>query len=114
MKVSLVGPMTGEPDWNYPAFREAARALRSLGHEVFNPAETGGGDTTMPRNWYMRASIGALLGTEAVVVLPGAERSEGARVELAVAEQLGLPVLSLALLLTPPAPCDEEWVSPDD
>lgn len=31
--------MTGLPEWNFPAFDEAAQTLRAQGHEVVNPAE---------------------------------------------------------------------------
>lgn len=37
--VYLSGPMTGLPDFNYPAFHDAAQRLRSIGHRVESPAE---------------------------------------------------------------------------
>jgi hypothetical protein len=39
MKVYLAGPMTGYPRWNFDAFDEAARQLRSDGHDVVSPHE---------------------------------------------------------------------------
>ncbi len=38
-RIYLAGPMTGLPDYNFPAFMKAAAYLRSQGAIVFNPAE---------------------------------------------------------------------------
>ena len=96
MKIYLSGPMTGHENLNYPAFHSAAERLRSLGHEVFNPAETFGGATD--RTWaeYMREDIAAVLSVEAVVVLDGWEHSRGATLEVAVARAIDVPVWNIA------------------
>lgn len=39
MKVYIAGPMTGIPEFNFPAFNAAAAMLKAKGHEVFNPAQ---------------------------------------------------------------------------
>jgi nucleoside 2-deoxyribosyltransferase len=93
MRIYLAGPMTGLPDFNFPAFHECAEALRASGHTVKNPAETDGGDTSQPWSYYMRKDIAMLLECEAVAVLPGWERSRGATLEVHVARALGMPVL---------------------
>lgn len=37
--IYLSGPMTGVPEYNYPAFNAEAARLRALGYTVENPAE---------------------------------------------------------------------------
>lgn len=38
-RIYLAGPMQNIPHFNFPRFHAVAKALRSNGHEVFNPAE---------------------------------------------------------------------------
>jgi hypothetical protein len=99
MRIQLVGKMWGEPDYNYPAFHAAADGLRLRGHEVFNPADSGGGDTTLPTAYYMRASLGGLLTAECVATLPGWQRSRNAVLEVDAALALDLPVVPVERLL---------------
>jgi len=40
MRVYIAGPMSGIPQFNFPAFKAAARALRAIGYDVICPAET--------------------------------------------------------------------------
>ena len=93
MKIYISGPMTGYDEWNYPAFHEAAKQLREAGHYVFNPAEAFGGATHLSYADYMRNDIHAILQVDAIAVLPGWENSKGAKLETAIAEVLGLPIL---------------------
>ena len=92
MKLYLSGPMTGLPDYNYPAFHAAAAALRTKGHKVFSPAESFEGNQDLPHHVYMRKDLKALLKAEGIVLLEGWGKSKGARLELRTALALGLQV----------------------
>jgi len=81
--------MTGQPDFNRPAFNAKAAELRALGHEVVNPAEL----PEIPGwEWadYMRADIKLLLEREAVYRLPNWHQSKGAQLEWRIANDLSL------------------------
>lgn len=96
MRLYLAGPMSGIPDFNFPAFMAAAADLRSRGMDVVNPAEITAGST----DWCecMRKDIAALVTCEAVAVLPGWGRSRGAALEVHIAVALNMPVLDAATL----------------
>ena len=97
--VYVAGPMTGLPDFNYPAFREAEVALRVYGHEVLNPIEAENWNATgkpMPWGWYMRHAIRMVLRAEGIALLPGWERSRGARLEWQIGSELGLDIRDFA------------------
>lgn len=93
MRLYIAGPMSGLPDFNFPAFHEAAARLRDLGHDVINPAENDHGDTSKPWSYYMRQDIAYVLKVEAIAVLPGWQKSKGATLEVTIAEALELPIL---------------------
>lgn len=90
MKVYLAGPMTGLPEFNYPAFHSAAEDWRKEGWEVLNPAENFGGDTTKEYREYIRADLAMLCQAEAIAFLPGWRKSKGATFECGMAQMLGL------------------------
>ncbi|GLG01699.1 hypothetical protein Alches_17390 [Alicyclobacillus hesperidum subsp. aegles] len=93
MKVYISGPMSGLPEYNFPAFFRAADAIRQQGDEPINPAEGA------PEGWtweqYMRRALRMLLDADAVVMLPGWQQSQGARLEYVIAQQLGMPTTFL-------------------
>ena len=118
MKVYVAGPMRGIPEFNFPAFNEAAAKLRAAGHEVFNPAERDNerhgtdiskgnvtGDETLAaaqHGFNLREALAADLkyiceSADAVYLLPGWENSKGACAEMQTAVALGLKVLEGAI-----------------
>lgn len=91
--IYLSGPMTGLPEWNFPEFNRVAAKLRKRNFVVFNPAEIDGGDTSHPRHVYMRRDIEGLMTCDWIVVLDGWEKSKGARLEVEIAKELGMPMM---------------------
>ncbi|ALY08894.1 deoxycytidylate deaminase [Arthrobacter phage Galaxy] len=96
----VAGPMTGLPDFNYPAFHSAAARLRRAGFEVLNPAENK--PPCEDPGWvdWMRAALGQLLKADGVALLPGWRTSKGATVERMVARELDIPALTVPAWLT--------------
>ncbi|HEV2734883.1 MAG TPA: dATP/dGTP pyrophosphohydrolase domain-containing protein [Longimicrobiaceae bacterium] len=91
-RVYLAGPMTGYPEHNFPAFRAAREHLRALGFDVVCPAELEEAAPLPTWEACMRRDVALVAGCEAVVCLPGWERSRGATVETDLARTLGMPV----------------------
>lgn len=110
----MAGPMRGLPLFNFPAFNEATEKLRAEGHIVFNPAERDNekhgtdiskdnltGDVTQAaaqHGFSLREALGADLAwicenADAVYMLPGWEKSPGARAEHAAGVALGLEII---------------------
>ncbi len=92
MRIYIAGPMTGIPEYNFPAFHAEAARLRSDGHDVVNPAEIVT-DTSVSWEACMRADIRELVTCEAICLLPGFENSKGARLERRIALDLGMTVM---------------------
>lgn len=116
MRLYIAGPMSGIPHFNFEAFDAMATRLRREGHDVVSPAEM---DDPADREAAMSSPDGHMLnytgataktwgdflsrdvklladdGIEGVVVLPGWERSKGARLETFVARLVGLRVYSV-------------------
>lgn len=110
MKVYIAGPMSGKPEFNFPAFRRAAQRLRDAGYEVISPVELDeadgidvneiGADDVAPGSWeWVRCLVRDLelvvKEVDAVVVLPGHTKSRGAYMETSIAAACGKPVIRL-------------------
>lgn len=116
MKIYLAGPMRGYPEFNFPAFRAAAKKLRAEGHTVFNPAERDterhGTDISkgnkhgsieeaaVQHGFSLRVALGEDLDwicehAEGIALLPGWEKSSGANAEWSTAKALSLEIMYL-------------------
>lgn len=90
--IYLSGPMTGIPEYNYPAFKKYAEKYRALGFRVISPPELDNGDTGRPYEYYLRRDIGVLLseGIERMYLMPGWHKSKGATLEQHIASRIGI------------------------
>ena len=84
MKIYIAGKITGDPKYR-DRFREEAEKLEGLGHIVLNPAELPEG---MEAADYMRICMAMIDVADAVVFLPDAAESAGARLEMAYCEYI--------------------------
>jgi hypothetical protein len=122
-KLYIAGPMSGIPQFNYPAFYAAAKAARKMGWSVFSPAEMD--DPEMQQKalqsqagrWCDLEGCGETWGDvlakdvklvsdviDSLALLPGWENSRGARLEAFVALSVGKPVYKLV---------DDQLLEPD-
>lgn len=90
-RIYIAGPMSGLPDFNYPAFHAAAAVLRAQGHHVESPAENPA-PTCGTWQGYMRMSLRQIAACDCLCMLPGWHASRGARIEHGLALDLGLEV----------------------
>lgn len=87
--IYIAGPMTGLPDFNKPAFFAAEEKLREQGMLAINPAKHEMADPTWER--YMRMAIVSMLKANEIALLPGWQDSRGAKLELLIAQNVGMP-----------------------
>lgn len=112
----IAGPMTGIPQFNFPAFIRLALMLRGAGFTVVNPAELDDPDaraaalssedgdpalyarlTGLTWGDFLARDLKLIAdgGIDAICVLPGWARSRGARTETFTAYVLDLPIVRL-------------------
>lgn len=91
-RIYVAGPMTGLPEFNFPAFNTMAERLRAEGWHVENPADHG---ETEGAEWadYLRFDIESLATCEAIMLLPGWSKSKGANLEVHIAKQIGVTIM---------------------
>lgn len=91
MKLYISGPMTGLPNFNYPAFHEAKARLIEAGYEVVSPA-----DTTIRNDWewvdYLLLDIDSVFAVDGIATLRSCEESVGSRIECRIAKRRGILV----------------------
>lgn len=115
----LAGPMSNLPYFNFPTFEKYAKAIEAKGHKVFSPARTdverAGFDFSLlcPKGTHeelaetgvsekinykdcMKVDLNWIIDhADAIALLPGWEKSKGARCERALGECLGLEIIEL-------------------
>ena len=106
MMLYVSGPMSGIEEYNFPAFKAATERLRAAGYKVLCPTEVRMDcgclgalyNCEQKHDWadFVRADLIAMLRhANAVALLPGWDRSSGAKVEVSVALALGMRVREL-------------------
>lgn len=103
MRVYIAGPMTGLPDFNFPAFHAAAAEWRALGWDVLNPAEAFDGDQTRQYRDYVAHDMALLRTCDAIAMLPGWDgpNARGSVWEREVAKLLGCAVFDSPEVVPP-------------
>lgn len=90
--IYLSGPMTGIPEYNFPAFNEAAAKMRHAGFTVLNPAELFNGAANRTRAEYFRNDFRNVSECDIVLVLPDWQKSVGAVKEIIAARECGCEI----------------------
>lgn len=103
-QIYIAGPMTGYPEFNFPAFFAAQKKFEAEGWKVWNPAAkdseaaveadpsfaTGDAVQLVKNGWDWKDAYNwdcsKIIYGDAIYMLPGWEKSTGARGEWAVAQ----------------------------
>ena len=100
--IYVSGPMTGIEEFNRPAFERARRVLQDRGFSVIIPGDDETYTDVEKAAWrveadqrasYMYRDFLHIMASSAVAVLDDWFKSPGARIEVAVAQAIGLPVV---------------------
>lgn len=99
MRAYIAGPMRGYERYNFPAFDTARDWMLANGWEPVNPADldreigVSGFTEDLPDGFIfdaLRRDFTAICTCEGMVLLPGWEKSSGARAERFVGQHIGL------------------------
>lgn len=103
-QIYIAGPMSVYPEFNFPAFFAAQKKFEAEGWKVWNPAAkesednvvldvsfaSGDHKTLVKNGWDWKSAFEwdchKVLRSDAIFLLPGWEKSTGARAEWAVAQ----------------------------
>lgn len=110
LKIYIAGPMTGRPEFNFPAFHAAAAEWRKCGWAVHNPAEAFDGRTDLSYSNYVQTDLVHLKTCDAIAMLPGWDDpdSRGAVWEYWIARlMLNIPTFDA----TRPAPAGSPYLT---
>lgn len=93
--IYVAGPYRGDVVGNIQRAREVAISLWEMGHVALCPHLNTAHfdrDSQLPDERYLEGDLELLTRCDGVVMIPGWERSQGARGEKEHAEELGMPV----------------------
>ena len=103
--IYVIGPVSGIEDCNRQAFRDAAEWLTGLGHTVITPFDEpdelaiqealdhGRAARGMPGyQRVMKKMLAHVMSVDELHALHGWDKSDGARIEVLVAQTIGTPV----------------------
>lgn len=96
IKVFISGPISKRLDTYKAEFEGAAEAISLVGHIPLNPATLPLGMTQAD---YMRITLAMLQSADVIMMLPGWQESDGARLERAYATYIGIPIVDYKVFI---------------